>query len=544
MSKDKGSNELSEEETKLKLFWALFISHLKSPQGKIDFGYIWTDKVKKDFEEIKREAGKIAFILRKLHSHYRIDKERYFKEINDIRKLLYHLNRIEAKEEWVLQMKKDLERVILDVEKEKLDERKKLLQAWGFPLEKSPIMLEYLLSNWNETEKLAQLAENNTKNLFGIFGRWENHIHKLVTKYGLLSLGTDILRIEKIAEKPIYSYFLNLGMLSEMDLTREEFFEVSSIIAKDPIFFRAPLVRAIMYPYKTRGEFLRKYRELKESSNNKDFWTVHGLNRLGYLCCHVTNSSELLSYEPLDRIAYGIVIRLEQKQIGNCINDLIKRLNINLDINDLKESIPSASVISPKTKFGIGGTKDGSIGVIFDYGYIYQAYPTGEDMMVGIGHKKNITTNKAAYKTGFTAWSVEPYLSVNYMDYNYPNRISTEDRKKSIEYYYGVDERRKYNEILLRNWTVSSLFYSKGTIPKYIHKLQQISDILSFKEYINGAYWYRTGKFGIPKTIIKVYPIYEVDLSKNTWKIVYMPKNPNYDIRIDKPNNTAIAVPK
>ena len=102
----------------------------------------------------------------------------------------------------------------------------------------------------------------------------------------------------------------------------------------------------------------------------------------------------------------------------------------------------------------------------------------------------------------------------------------------------------RLNEFLIRQWTVSGLFYTKGCEQWVVDKLKELSNELSFKEYINGAYWYRTIKLGTPKYIIKVFTIYRIDAITSTWKIVYIPKNPDYDIEIDEPNNTFRAVPK
>ena len=94
MSED--TSELSEHEAKLKAYWIDVVKHIRR-----DLAYIWTDEVKRDFQGIKKESGQIALILQKLHRHYKTDKEIYSKEISDVRSLIYHLNRIEAKSDWV-----------------------------------------------------------------------------------------------------------------------------------------------------------------------------------------------------------------------------------------------------------------------------------------------------------------------------------------------------------------------------------------------------------------------------------------------------------
>lgn len=111
-------SQLSEEKEKLELYWRSFISHLTSPQGKIDLGYIWTGKVKKDFENIKKESGKITLILGLLHKHYK-NKKQYEKEIEDIKNLLRHISRVKPSGEWIRKSRAYLQQIILDIENER-----------------------------------------------------------------------------------------------------------------------------------------------------------------------------------------------------------------------------------------------------------------------------------------------------------------------------------------------------------------------------------------------------------------------------------------
>ncbi|MBI2101559.1 hypothetical protein HYT53_03010 [Candidatus Woesearchaeota archaeon] len=113
-------DELSEEEKKLEAYWNEVLINLKDRNGRIDLGYIWTDEVKKGFEGIKKELGKITFILGKLHVHYKTDKKKYNKEINDIRNLLRYISKIKPTAEWVKQVLIDLQQIVSDVESEKL----------------------------------------------------------------------------------------------------------------------------------------------------------------------------------------------------------------------------------------------------------------------------------------------------------------------------------------------------------------------------------------------------------------------------------------
>lgn len=109
--------ELSYEIDKLKSYWKDIIVHLKSPDGKIDLAYIWTDEVRKDFEGLKTEAGKLAFFLKIVHFRYKTNEQKYYKEISHIKILLSNLNKIKADAQWLKEIKMDLQQIILDIEK-------------------------------------------------------------------------------------------------------------------------------------------------------------------------------------------------------------------------------------------------------------------------------------------------------------------------------------------------------------------------------------------------------------------------------------------
>ncbi|MBI2665396.1 hypothetical protein HYX12_02120 [Candidatus Woesearchaeota archaeon] len=98
-------------------------------------------------------------------------------------------------------------------------------------------------------------------------------------------------------------------------------------------------------------------------------------------------------------------------------------------------------------------------------------------------------------------------------------------------------------EFLVRQWTVGGLFYTKGIPRMVIWKLKRIAKKASNKEVINPAWINRNSndpteikmqlKNDFPlcfgemisdgRTIIKKYPLYEIDHLSNTWKIVYVP---------------------
>ena len=113
MTNEDWIRKLHDEEELLKKYWDDVKKHIKR-----DLAYIWTDEVIKDFAQIKIESSRIAFILRKLHFHYRTNPSIYQKEIADVKNLIHHLNKIEAKADWVKQIRMDLDKVISDAERE------------------------------------------------------------------------------------------------------------------------------------------------------------------------------------------------------------------------------------------------------------------------------------------------------------------------------------------------------------------------------------------------------------------------------------------
>ena len=113
------TENLSVHEVKIKEYWADIIKNIRR-----DLAYIWTDEVKRDFGGIREVLGQIAFILRILHAHYKTDAEKYNKEISDLKNLIHRIGKVEAKGDWVRTMYKDLLRVIVDLEQEKIEFRK------------------------------------------------------------------------------------------------------------------------------------------------------------------------------------------------------------------------------------------------------------------------------------------------------------------------------------------------------------------------------------------------------------------------------------
>lgn len=214
---------LSEEEYKLKSCWEDLISRLKTSEGKIDLGLIWTDEVKENFERIKEEARKIErieFILKKIYAHYRKDEDKYSKEIYDIKLLLKNLHKIEAKPEWLRQVHGELQQVISDIEEEKSEirsinkksSRRKFLRSGGKAavVALAALNVPFLLSTANAAESKKYLSFEE--------------LMKLIERYGYLYYNSNI----KSGEVPRIILFGEehdkVGIDYDKDMFLREFF--------------------------------------------------------------------------------------------------------------------------------------------------------------------------------------------------------------------------------------------------------------------------------------------------------------------------------
>ncbi len=212
--------------------------------------------------------------------------------------------------------------------------------------------------------------------------------------------------------------------------------------------------------------------------------TIQELNSLGLLCGHVTNAF------------FGGAAGEHEVKKGPFAN-IVK------DVTNLFEFNPSVSVVNPKTKSKFVVTKrggiDGSIGVIYDYGYIYESYAKDAGTRDVVGEK-----SKKRYRTGHKSSRTPTFFVVNQ--------------------HSGTS---RYNELLIRKWTVSDIFYTKGCQDWVINRLRWLCYLLSSnvsgRDYINGAYWYRKTKLGGRKYKKKYFNLYEVDNDEVTWKVVYDP---------------------
>jgi hypothetical protein len=234
----------------------------------------------------------------------------------------------------------------------------------------------------------------------------------------------------------------------------------------------------------------------RERMSDARYVTFQGLNSLGFLCCHVTNAfsggaagGKEKKSDPFGNIIYNI----ENPDSYNPSCSIIKRDGYYrlLEI----EKMVWSEMVEWTDEFEIGG----SIGVVFDYGYIYESYIKDAKTYDGVDEE-----TKRSYRTGHVDRR-EPIVSV--MKFN----------------------RSLYNEVLPQKWTASGIFYTRGCKDSVIQRLIEISQNLSGKEYFNGEHWYNRGA---PEKIIKWFPVIEIDNTSMTWRTVFDPKPKNYRERI------------
>ena len=262
------------------------------------------------------------------------------------------------------------------------------------------------------------------------------------------------------------------------------------------IYSNPDLIHYYLFPtlfakISSKEEFYKRYEELRSAEKDTRYSTVQGLNALGFICCNVTNAY----FDTDDDKPY------------NKITDMItNKLQRNPSVSIIKHGVESSIAVSER------GDIKGSIGVIFDYGYIYQAYARDVRSTDVVGKKSG-----KMFRQG-------------------PKEMR---EKSKLVAKYSPSE---YNEVLLKKYTISGIFYTKGCQKNVTNKLVAIINDMSFKRHINGAYWYRTGKEEIPEKITKVFPIYEINTKDNEVNLAYIPKKSGFKVIQDKPNNSYIAI--
>lgn len=259
-----------------------------------------------------------------------------------------------------------------------------------------------------------------------------------------------------------------------------------------------------------QNKSIKNIKELKElvfkitrEYNTKNF-NVFKLRKEGYYCCHVTNAfaggcagGRTYKKKPFLNIVLPILINIKPEQMKEALKELKKiGLKIKIDIintiqKNYSRTSPSASIIGPKIKQTVvelsQGGINGSIGVIFSYGYIYKSY-TGDastyDLITSAGNHIRTSTNEVS---------------------------------KDINYILNfAGQRDDYNEVLLRKWIVSEIFFTQRD-EKVIKKLIKIAKILSKYEYINGENIYRETEQKLPEYKKIQYKVVYLDRSSNTF---------------------------
>lgn len=326
----------------------------------------------------------------------------------------------------------------------------------------------------------------------------------LIKIHGLFAIGEPLIKIYKsIDKKNLPTLFNSLDILNNVVTDTSDFIEVGFAITKNITLFESQIILSLFISeVHTKTEFYEKLNEVKGLNNRRLFDTVQGLNSMGFLCCHVTNA-----------FAGGAAVYDKGPEAKIARSDAFQ--NIINDINNKFDYNPSISVIKPGLKSSVAFTDSGyiggSIGVIYDYGYVYQAF--GFDAS---------TQDIVDTKTGKSFRSEGERLQyIRNKSRSDKLMLSKRDEDPRIVVNFSTS---LVNELLIRKWTISGIFFTKGCHQWVIDKLVKISNELSFKEYINGAYWYRETKKGVPEKIMKLFPIYEIDTSNNKWIKYYVPK--------------------
>jgi len=330
-----------------------------------------------------------------------------------------------------------------EITPEEKQERLAQLKEWGYS---GPSKLEELMiSHWNITLKIQQ--------------SWNLKFYNLLFSYAL----------------PRVAKFIQ---------TDDDLQKIGLFLAKNPELSATNIFDFFLHGVETQEELFVKFKEYRGLIEDKRYWTVQGLNTLGFLCVHVTNA-----------FGGGVVAENSAKEdpFKNIESDIKNRFDYNPSISVMGRGDSRLSlVISHRAGINL------SVGVVYDYGYIYESYPYDLGPSAREIGSKKLGINR---RTGDRELRIEPALILN----------------------YPMGKTRGYNEFLIRNWTVSGIFYIKGCKQQIIDRLKQLSDNLSFKKYLNGKYLYRLIKIGPSKHIEKIFPVYEINMSNNTWKIVYVP---------------------
>lgn len=313
---------------------------------------------------------------------------------------------------------------------------------------------KYVLRNFITSDSYSDEFKNN----------FFYYSFKLIKKQNLKRVFSLFLLLD-----PKFNLIKNHGLVKTMKFLRR---------VQDrrflPLFVDDEIV--IDYIKTLNSEDLRDYLIKKASMFN----TVENLTEHDFLAVHVTNAfgggAALNEYEERRDDSFKNIVNNLENQATN---------KFQLCASTIKKGRVKLALTK---RYGING----SIGVIFDSGYVYESYLKDANSESKEGGSGN------SFKSG--------------------------NAEKRVVVSLSVTNNYTYNELLLRKWTIGALFYTRGVQQEHIDHLIQISNEYSGKEYINPNYINRIFKFGVPKMIKKYYPVYEIDVENNSWKIVYNPK--------------------
>ena len=431
-----------------------------------------------------KEAKQRVILIINATKHKWFKKEYENKEINDlakqILKLLKEVNFRKA-EDLLMEIYSKI-----GINSEEFERRKMQLIRWGFRYDVYPKLGNFLIAHWETVENIGAIE----KEVLGdeLFLHYLPNFEStgvIINERTWPMIVEFFIKLIKGIDKSLiyYLYFRNIFSelifyLYEIGVTKKKGWEdmvvkVVNGLGKEYIGIFILVLTKIDKKLFLNLDSYRIIESVKSMVHSPLYHTVQGLSSLGYLCCHVTNAfaSESQRRDPFENIVFCIE------------NQGTNRFQL------------SSSAIHPKLKSGIVVSEafriKGSIGIIFDSGYIYELSQVDTfTHAVGKGER--------TYKTGL---------------------------KEEMSFGVALNvERAKYNELLVRAYTVGGLFYTKGVQQEVIEKLKEIADMYSHKEYISPEWINRTEKYGVPQYKTKVYSIYEIDSDNIKWKIVYIPK--------------------
>jgi len=120
-------SNLSDEEKKIKDSWNRVVFLIKR-----DLANVWTDKARQYFTDLEHETQRVAFIFKRLHSHYKSNTKDqytgYYYEMLNLRQFIKDVRKIHSRKEWVSRIHAELQIIIKDIETEIDNGRKYIRQ--------------------------------------------------------------------------------------------------------------------------------------------------------------------------------------------------------------------------------------------------------------------------------------------------------------------------------------------------------------------------------------------------------------------------------